>query len=104
MIMLVGKDKKSTNQEVKNKQANDNQTAVKQDNKVVLQNVLKPNFGKQTERCFIDTSFTSWVRSIAHCVAANICSMAFTIFCKRQERTVSAPFFRKNTTSFCGSH
>ena len=28
-ILLVGKDKKSTNQEVKNEQANDNQTAIK---------------------------------------------------------------------------
>ena len=34
-ILLVGKDKKSTNQEVKNGQANDNQTAI--------------NLGKQME-------------------------------------------------------
>ena len=48
MIMLVGKDKKSTYQEVKNEQANDNQTAINQASKRILQGTQKSDFGKQT--------------------------------------------------------
>ena len=46
-ILLVGKDKKSTNQEVKNEQANDNQTAINQASKRKLQSTQKSYFGKQ---------------------------------------------------------
>ena len=46
-ILLVGKDKKSTNQEVKNEQANDNQTAINQASKRNLHNKKKPEFSKQ---------------------------------------------------------
>lgn len=48
MILLVGKDKKSTYQEVKNEQANDNQTAINQASKWKLQDKKKSYFGKQT--------------------------------------------------------
>ena len=47
MILLVGKDKKSTYQEVKNEQANDNQTAINQASKWKLQGNPKSDFGKQ---------------------------------------------------------
>ena len=47
MILLVGNDKKSTNQEVKNEQANDNQTAINQASKRKLQSTQKSYFGKQ---------------------------------------------------------
>mgnify|MGYP001852603228 CR=1 FL=1 len=47
-ILLVGKDKKSTNQEVKNEQANDNQTAIKQASKRKLYGNPKSDFDKQT--------------------------------------------------------
>ena len=48
MILHVGKDKKSTNQEVKNEQANDNQTAIKQASKRKLYGNPKSDFDKQT--------------------------------------------------------
>ena len=48
MILLVGKDKESTDQEVKNEQANDNQTAINQASKRILQGNPKSDFGKQT--------------------------------------------------------
>ena len=48
MILLVGKDKESTDQEVKNEQANDNQTALNQASKWELQYNQKSDFGKQT--------------------------------------------------------
>ena len=48
MILLVGKDKESTDQEVKNEQANDNQTAINQASKRKLQDNQKSDFGKQT--------------------------------------------------------
>ena len=48
MILLVGKDKESTDQEVKNEQANDNQTALNQASKWKLQYNQKSDFGKQT--------------------------------------------------------
>ena len=48
MILLVGKDKESTDQEVKNEQANDNQTALNQASKWELQYNKKSDFGKQT--------------------------------------------------------
>ena len=48
MILLVGNEKKSTNQEVKNEQANDNQTAINQASKRKLQGNQKSDFGKQT--------------------------------------------------------
>ena len=48
MILLVGKDKESTDQEVKNEQANDNQTALNQASKRKLQDNQKSDFGKQT--------------------------------------------------------
>ena len=44
----MGKDKKSTDQEVKNEQANDNQTAINQTSKLKLQGNTKSDFGKQT--------------------------------------------------------
>ncbi len=47
-ILLVGKDKKSTDQEVKNEQANDNQAALNQASKWELQYNQKSDFGKQT--------------------------------------------------------
>ncbi len=47
MILLVGNEKKSTNQEVKNEQANDNQTAINQASKRKLQSTQKSYFGKQ---------------------------------------------------------
>lgn len=47
MILLVGKDKESTDQEVKNEQANDNQTAINQTSKWELQYNQKSDFGKQ---------------------------------------------------------
>ena len=46
-ILLVGKEKKPTNQEVKNEQANDNQTAINQASKRKLQSTQKSYFGKQ---------------------------------------------------------
>lgn len=47
MILLVGKDKESTDQEVKNEQANDNQTALNQASKRKLQDNQKSDFVKQ---------------------------------------------------------
>ena len=41
-------------------------------------------------------------RSIAHCVAANFCFMALAK-CKRQERTVAAPFPTKILRLFAGT-
>ena len=47
MILLVGKDKESTDQEVKNEQANDKQTALNQASKRKLQDNQKSDFVKQ---------------------------------------------------------
>ena len=53
MILLVGNDKKSIDQEVKNEQANDNQTAINQASKRKLQSNQKSDFGKQTRSALL---------------------------------------------------